>query len=140
MALDANGDLVVSARHTWTVYRIDRTTGAIVWRMGGKRSDFTLGPGVSFAWQHAALPIGGGRMLVFDNEAAGTAKHAPASQALVLSVDEAARTVTLVHRFVHPDVLASSQGDVQARRRGRARPWRRRPSRCAGSPAEPPSP
>jgi len=42
--VDGDGTLLVSARNTSTVYKIDRTTGAIVWRLGGKRSDFTMGP------------------------------------------------------------------------------------------------
>ena len=41
----ADGDLLISARNTWTVYKIDRATGMINWRLGGKRSDFKLGAG-----------------------------------------------------------------------------------------------
>ncbi len=114
VALDGSGDLLVSLRHTWTLYKVDLKTGGIVWRMGGKRSQFTVGPGASFAWQHAAFPLPAGQLLVFDNEAAATQAHAATSQGLVLQVDETSRTVTLIHRFVHPGVLASSQGDVQA--------------------------
>ena len=114
VAPDGSGDLLVSLRHTWTLYKVDLKTGGIVWRMGGKHSDFTVGPGASFAWQHAAFPQPAGRLLVFDNEAAGTQAHAATSHGLVLQVGEATRTVSLIHRFVHPGVLASSQGDVQA--------------------------
>ena len=41
--LDTDGNLLVSSRHTWTVYKVNRTTGAIIWRLGGKKSDFALG-------------------------------------------------------------------------------------------------
>ena len=43
--VDADGNLLVSARNTWTVYKIDRTTGKVIWRLGGKKSDFAMGPG-----------------------------------------------------------------------------------------------
>lgn len=35
-----NGDYLVSGRRTSTVYRVCGTTGAIVWRFGGKTNDF----------------------------------------------------------------------------------------------------
>ena len=40
--VDTDGGLLVSARNTSTVYKIDRASGAIVWRLGGKRSDFAM--------------------------------------------------------------------------------------------------
>ena len=43
--LDNDGNLLISGRHTWTVYKVDRHTGQILWRLGGKRSDFKLGAG-----------------------------------------------------------------------------------------------
>src|SRR5262245_47832181 len=49
-----DGDLLVSARNTWAVYKLDRRTGSVVWRLGGRRSDFRPGPGATFAWQHDA--------------------------------------------------------------------------------------
>ena len=49
-----NGNLLVSARHTWTVYEINKHTGAIVWQLGGKHSSFKFGPGAQFEWQHDA--------------------------------------------------------------------------------------
>ncbi len=40
--LDADGNLVLSARHSNAVYKLDRQTADVIWRLGGKRSDFTL--------------------------------------------------------------------------------------------------
>ena len=40
---DHDGNLIVSARNTHTIYKISRRTGKVLWRLGGKRSDFTLG-------------------------------------------------------------------------------------------------
>ena len=50
--LDPDGNLLVSSRAAWTVYKIDHRTGDILWRLGGKKSDFALGEGVQFAYHH----------------------------------------------------------------------------------------
>ncbi len=52
IALDTDGNLLVSARHTSSVYKIDRVTGSLDWRLGGKRSSFAFEPGAKFTWQH----------------------------------------------------------------------------------------
>ena len=44
--------LLISSRSTCTVYKVDRKTGEIVWRLGGKKNDFEMGPGTPFAFQH----------------------------------------------------------------------------------------
>ena len=41
----SDGNLLVSARNTWALYEIDKRTGEIVWRLGGRRSDFAMGDG-----------------------------------------------------------------------------------------------
>jgi outer membrane protein assembly factor BamB len=38
VSIDDDGNLLLSARHTSTVYKIDRHTGTVIWRLGGKRS------------------------------------------------------------------------------------------------------
>lgn len=55
-AVDINedGDYLVSARHTYTLYKVSGKDGHIMWRLGGKTSDFEMGPGVAFGLQHHA--------------------------------------------------------------------------------------
>ena len=55
-----DGNLLVSARNTWAVYKVSRKTGEVLWRLGGKRSDFEMGKGTVFAWQHDARHHGDG--------------------------------------------------------------------------------
>ena len=43
--VEPNGNFLVSARNTHTVYEIDRKTKKVLWRLGGKKSDFKLGTG-----------------------------------------------------------------------------------------------
>ncbi len=108
-----DGDLLVSARHTWTVYDLDRRTGAIRWQLGGKRSDFDLGPGVQFSWQHNALPAGRHTLRIFDNASNGT-PTLPASRVIWVRLDRRRHAATLVRSLTHPDGLsAPSQGNAQ---------------------------
>jgi hypothetical protein len=110
----SDGNLIVSCRNTWTVYKIERPSGKILWRLGGKKSDFTIGSGAHFEWQHDVTPQPGGRLTVFDN-GAGVTTVEKQSRGLLLAVDEQARTVTLTRQFLHssPRVLASALGSVQ---------------------------
>jgi len=110
--VDADGQLLVSSRNTHTVYKVDRRSGEIVWRLGGKHSDFAMGRGAGFAWQHDARRQPDGTLTIFDNEGA---PHAGAqSRAIVLHIDEQRRGARLERQFLHPLALqASSLGSVQ---------------------------
>jgi hypothetical protein len=102
----------VSSRNTHTIYKINRKTGNIIWRLGGKRSDFALGPGVAFGWQHDVRRQRDGTLTMFDNEAAP--KLRKQSRGLVLRIDERHKTATLVHSFVHtPPLVSVDQGNMQ---------------------------
>jgi hypothetical protein len=107
IGVDQDQNLLVSARNTHTIYKIDRHTGQIMWRLGGKHSNFALTSAAQFAWQHDARRQPNGTITVFDN---GNSL----SRAIVLSVDERTRDVDLVRAYTHPKGLfADSQGNVQ---------------------------
>ncbi len=109
----AGGDFLISARNTWTVYELDPHSGAIIWRLGGKRSTFALGPGVRFAWQHNARELSNGEISVFDDEGAPTI-HAP-SRGEFIKLEPRAGTATLAGQLVRGSgpLITASQGDVQ---------------------------
>jgi len=106
---DGDGTLIVSARNTSAVYKVDRLTGRVIWRLGGKRSDFAMGPGTTFALQHDARRQADGTITIFDDG------QAPGfSRGIVLRVDETAMTATLVREYLQPQrLLSTSQGNVQ---------------------------
>jgi outer membrane protein assembly factor BamB len=111
--IDVDGNLLVSSRNTHTVYKIDRRSGEIIWRLGGKHSDFAMGAGATFAWQHDVRIHPGGTMTIFDNEGSPFVAGGQ-SRALVLDVDERRMTATLRQQYRHPKALASSsKGSVQ---------------------------
>jgi len=100
---ESDGNLVVSARYPSTVYKIDRQTGNVLWRLGGAKSDFVLSPDAVFWFQHDARMHPGGLISIFDDgaDAPGDARE-PAARAIVLSLDETARTASLVRSFPNP--------------------------------------
>ncbi|MGH3073110.1 MAG: arylsulfotransferase family protein [Gaiellaceae bacterium] len=104
--VDADGNLLVSARNTWAVYKVDSETGRVLWRLGGKRSDFQMGPGTRFAWQHDARHHDEGRLIsIFDNSAAPPV--ASQSRVLVIELDRRQRRARLVRQYTHPRRLLS---------------------------------
>src|SRR5215218_6861376 len=65
--VDHDNNLLVSARETFAVYKIDRNSGQIIWRLGGKNSDFEMEPGSRFSFQHDARRLPDGTISIFDN-------------------------------------------------------------------------
>jgi hypothetical protein len=109
-----DGHLLVCARNTWAAYKIDRRTGEIIWRLGGKRSNFTMEHDAQFAWAHDARWVGDGWMTIFDDGFDGRTKSHAASRALILEVDLARRRVSVGRSFESPThLLTSSMGNVQ---------------------------
>jgi hypothetical protein len=110
--VEPNGNFLVSARNTHTVYEIDRKTKKVLWRLGGKKSDFKLGAGVSFAWQHDARRQADGTITIFDNGAAPPVEKF--SRVLVVRADTGTKTATLVRSYHHPQrLLAPFEGNAQ---------------------------
>ncbi|MEV4345408.1 arylsulfotransferase family protein [Actinoplanes sp. NPDC049596] len=113
VGLAADGDLIISARHTWAVYKIDPKSGAVRWRLGGKKSDIAVDERTSFAWQHDFRQRRDGSWSVFDN-GAGVTKVRDYSRGVVFTVDEAAKTTTFVAEYLHPDkISAPTQGNFR---------------------------
>jgi Arylsulfotransferase (ASST) len=108
-----NGNVLVSARHTWTVYEISMKTGKVLWRLGGKHSSFKIGRGANFEWQHDARMQPGNVLTVFDNGDGVTANE-PESRALRIHLNFKTMRATLVRAYTNnPPLLSDSQGSVQ---------------------------
>ena len=111
-----DGDLLIGARNTWCVYKVSRKTGQILWRLNGKKSDFTMAPGSGFYWQHDTRLHGPNVLTVFDDGYDGVLREdEKESRALILNVDYDRMLVTLRKQFIHPGarVLAKAMGNAQ---------------------------
>jgi hypothetical protein len=116
--IEPNNNLLISARETSTVYKIDRKSGEIIWRLGGKKSDFQMGEGTRFAFQHDARRLPDGTVSIFDNGSLifenGTPKAVEESRAIVLELDEERMHASLVREYTHPDKqYADAAGNMQ---------------------------
>src|SRR5215208_2927224 len=116
--VDHDNNLLVSARETFAVYKIDRNTGEVMWRLGGKKSDFEMGEGTRFAFQHDARRQKDGTLTIFDNGMTifpnGMPKTIEESRGIVLELDEKKMKASLLRQYTHPDGLrADAAGNVQ---------------------------
>ena len=101
-----DGNLVVGARNTWAAYGVHRTSGRVLWRLGGKHSSFTHGPGAHWWWQHDVRRHGATGLTIFDNGAAPAKEKQ--SRALLLDLDLRRRRVTLRRAYTHrPELILS---------------------------------
>ena len=105
---------MLSARHTNAIYKIDRRTGDVPWRLAGKRSTFTMRPGATFKLQHDARVQPDGTLTLFDNVAEDLPARGRRSRGMALELDPEQRTATLIRKFEHPDgILSPTQGSMQ---------------------------
>jgi hypothetical protein len=123
---EPTGEMLVDARNTWAAYDVDRRAGRVIWRVGGKRSSFAMGPGSSPAWQHDARLHADGTITFFDN--GGTPRVHPQSRGIVLALDTTSMSANLLSSFVYPTpLLAPSQGNFQALPSGWLAGWGQEP-------------
>ncbi|MGH9105147.1 MAG: arylsulfotransferase family protein [Acidimicrobiales bacterium] len=108
-----DGHLIVSGRNTSTFYKLHRTSGEVLWKCGGKSSDFEIAQDSNYFFQHDVRRRPDGSVTLFDNEG-GPPWRGSQSRALVLAFDEKARTVELIRQYVHsPKVRSGALGSVQ---------------------------
>lgn len=126
-SIDVSADgkqLLVSARHTSTVYDISQQTGQIVWQLGGKHNQFHVDPSLVtgpdntvFQYQHDARFVAGG-ISVFDNggllPGPNGGPYGP-GRGMIFSIDTNSFTATLQGSLYYhnPALSPNSQGNMQ---------------------------
>jgi Arylsulfotransferase (ASST) len=113
IAVENDGNLLISMRNTSAVYDVDRQTGQVLWTLGGKHSSFKMGPGTITWGQHDVIVQPNGTLTLFD-DGAGPPQVQPYSRAIHESIDETDMTATLVRAYSHsPPLSADFEGSVQ---------------------------
>jgi hypothetical protein len=114
---DKDGNLLISSRNTWGIYKVNVKTGRIIWEVGA-RGDDTLP--AHWCYQHDVVPLGHDRYSLFDDGGAapGCVEGATAhpSRGLVIQVDPSRRPagVRLVQAYPHqPAIYAGICGSTQ---------------------------
>jgi hypothetical protein len=107
VSLDAKGGLVISARHTDSLYRIERPSGKVSWKLGGTKTPESLkvvGDPLSptFGRQHDARVMPDGTITVYDNRS-----HIGPPRGVRFKVDLAAHRATWLEQVTEPNVRSS---------------------------------
>jgi hypothetical protein len=101
-SVESTGDgFIISFRHLDAIYKINKATGAIVWKLGGTArtqslsvvGDPVFSAGGSFSGQHDARLLSNGVVTLHDN---GSKIRAP--RAVAYRIDEAQHTATFVEQ------------------------------------------
>jgi hypothetical protein len=110
--VDSDGNILMSSRHLDEITKIDRQTGGIIWRWGGKNNQFTFtNDPVGFSHQHSIRRTPSGTLIMFDD---GDFNVPRVSRAVEYTLDEESKSATLSWQFRHsPDVYAAAMGSVQ---------------------------
>lgn len=107
--IDTDGNLLVSCRHLSSILKINKSTGEIMWQLGGENNDFsfTNETGVNhFFYQHHFRLLPDGNYSMFNN---ANYQVPQASSAKIYSLNQSAKTAALVWEYVHPKVVGYNQ-------------------------------
>jgi hypothetical protein len=105
-------NLIISGRHVSAAYKVSLKTGKVIWRLGGKHSDWKLSNDARFAFQHDVVLRKGAKVSMFDNHAA--AFNGTGARGLLLQLDTRSHTATKIASFAPSTPReAPSQGDVE---------------------------
>jgi hypothetical protein len=111
---DSQGNLIISARDTWAVYKVSHQTGAITWTLSGKHSSFKMGANTTFAFQHDAR-LGSTNVITLFDDGAGPPVVHKQSRGLSLRLDTTHMTATLATQDEHrPALLSAYEGSDQS--------------------------
>ena len=115
---DLDGNYVASFRHMGEITKINRRTGEIIWRLGGRNNQFTIvnDPLGGFSAQHSVRVLDNGNLLLYDN---GLRHSPPESRAVEYRLDIGAKTATMVWQYRRvPPVFTPFLGSVQRYQNG----------------------
>jgi len=113
IALDKDGNILLSVRHFNEITKINRKDSSIIWRLGGKRNQFKFtNDSIMFFGQHDIRRINNGNITLYDNGRVEGPFHASTAKEYVL--DEVNHTATLAWKYIQDSTLYSTGlGNVQ---------------------------
>jgi len=107
--IDYDGNYIISCRNMSEVTKINKETGEIIYRLGGKNNQFNfMNDSIKFSYQHAFRITPGGTYTLFDNGNFHTPKF---SRVVEYRINEAERTAENVWEYRNdPSLYAFAMG------------------------------
>ncbi|KAJ9254017.1 hypothetical protein DTO207G8_3878 [Paecilomyces variotii] len=119
---NADGDYLLSCRFTDTIYLISGATGDIIWRLGGKWSNFEFIDFRFYRQHHARFVEHNSThttISFLNNASDEQSQDDIRSSALIVQLDTVNMKATVVHRYGRPDGgLSRLRGNVQLLKSG----------------------
>lgn len=114
---DSDTSFLISSRHMDEITKVDRRSGEIIWRLGGKKNQFQfVNDNLRFSHQHGLRKLENGNILLFDN---GNLHQTQASSAVEYQLDEKNKIATLIQRYYRDSMFYSNHaGAVQGLHNG----------------------
>jgi arylsulfotransferase ASST len=113
LAIDTDSDYVLSLQAMDEIIKIDKASGATMWRFGGRHNEFTLqgDPLGGFQGQHSVRVLLNGHVLLMDNR---VRSRPPQSRAVEYEVDASAHVARLVWQYApDPPIASPIMGSVE---------------------------
>ena len=113
--IDTDSNIILSNRHMDEVTKIDRQTGDIIWRWGGKyckNNQFTfLNDSIGFSHQHNVRRLPNGNITLFDN---GNLHSPSFTRICEYQIDEVNKLATLVWEYKNsPETYSNAMGNAE---------------------------
>lgn len=121
-SIDKNedGDYLISARHTSSIYKLSGVDGHILWQLGGVNATFEQ-VNFNFSSQHHARWVSENGthtvMSLFDNASNGNVDTNKWSHGFLVAMNHVDNTATMIKKWGAPEqeggILSGSQGNMQ---------------------------
>jgi len=110
--MDNDGNILLSSRHLDEITKINRSNGNTIWRLGGKKNEFTFtNDPQKFSYQHGIRRLPNGHIIMFDN---GNFHSPQVSRAAEYILDETNKQATLFWEYRNtPSIYGYAMGFAQ---------------------------
>ncbi|MFC2129955.1 aryl-sulfate sulfotransferase [Bacteroidota bacterium] len=118
LTIDLDDNILISSRHLDEITKINKTTGDIIWRMGGstcRNNEFLFidddnNGFYGFSHQHNITILPNGNLLLYDN---GNMKEPPFSRAVEYLLNQTTKTATRIWDYrTSPDIFTEFSGSA----------------------------
>ncbi len=113
--IDKDGNIIISSKRMDEITKIDKATGNIIWRLGGKRNQFAFNnDNFPILQQHDARILNNGNLLLFDNGLAPNRVFSRAVEYKLNTEDTTNLIAEKVWEFRNtPDEFSRVMGSIQ---------------------------